>query len=138
MSAYDPVVRTQTLARIVGPYLVIVAVALFAQLDTLHLLFPAFMQDGPLVFVTGAFTLLVGLVVIALHHHWDSAAAIAISLIGIAAALKGALLMIAPTLGSAMTVTVVQTPPLMLIAIVLELAVGLWLSYVGWFQRSAA
>lgn len=132
---FDPVVRTRMLARIVGPYLVIVAVALFARLDTLHLLFPAFMQDGPLVFVTGAFALMAGLVVVAFHHHWDTSAAIAISLIGFAAALKGAMLMIAPTLGSAMTVVFVQSAPVMLIAIVFELVAGLWLSYVGWFQK---
>jgi len=132
---YDPVVRTRMLARIVGPYLVIVAVAMFARLDTLHLLFPAFMQDGPLAFVTGAFALMAGLVVIAFHHHWSSPAAIAISLIGFAAALKGGLLMIAPTLGSAMSVAVVQALPVLIIAIVLELALGLWLSYVGWFQK---
>lgn len=135
MPAYDPVVRTRMLARIVGPYLVIVAVAMFARLDTLHLLFPAFMQDGPLVFVTGAFALMAGLVVIAFHHHWDTPAAIAISLIGFAAAVKGGLLMIAPTLGSAMSVAVVQALPVLIIAIVLELAAGLWLSYVGWFQK---
>ena len=62
-------------------------------------------------------------------------AAIAISLIGFASALKGGLLMIAPTLGSAMSVIVVQTLPILVIAIVLEFALGLWLSYVGWFQK---
>src|SRR4026209_1021733 len=103
MPAYDPDVRTATLARVTGPYLVIVAVALFARQDSLPQLLLAFMQDAPLVFATGAFTLMEGLAVIALHHHWSDAAAIVISVIGIVAALKGASLMIAPSLGSEMT-----------------------------------
>ena len=56
ISPYDPAIRTRTLARIVGPYLVIIAVALFARQGTLALLLPAFMQDAPLVLATGAFT----------------------------------------------------------------------------------
>ena len=70
MSPYDPAIRTRTLARIVGPYLVIIAVALFARQGTLALLLPAFMQDAPLVLATGAFTVGVGLVMIVTHHQW--------------------------------------------------------------------
>ncbi len=136
MPAYDPAVRTRILARIVGPYLVIVAIALFVRLATLPVLFPAFMQDGPLVLVTGAFTLIVGLVMLVAHHHWSSWAAIAITLIGFAAAIKGALLMIEPDLGSALTTAVVRTPPLLVIAVILELVLGIWLSFVGWFAKA--
>ena len=85
------------------------AATLLARQDDL-LLLPAFMQDEPLVLATGAFTLTAGLVMVAAHHHWTSAAAIVISLIGIAAALKGASLMIAPNLGTEMTASVVQAP----------------------------
>ena len=60
MTAYDPAVRTRTVARIVGPYLVLMAVALFARQGELELLLPAFMQDAPLVLATGAFTLMAG------------------------------------------------------------------------------
>jgi hypothetical protein len=43
MSGSDAASRTRILARIVGPYLVVMAATLFARLDTLPLLFPAFM-----------------------------------------------------------------------------------------------
>lgn len=136
MPAYDPAIRTRILARIVGPYLVIMAVTLFARLDTLVLLLPAFMQDGPLVLATGAFTLMAGLAIIAAHHHWTSAAAIVISLIGIVVALKGTILMIAPGFGAELTAVAVRTSPVLLIAAVVELLAGLWLTSVGWLSRT--
>jgi hypothetical protein len=135
MSVYEPAVRTRTLARIVGPYLVLMAIVLFARQDTLPSLLSAFMQDAPLVLATGAFTLMAGLAMIAAHHHWSSAAAVVISLIGIAAALKGASLMIAPELGTEMTAAVVQTPAALVIAAGVELLIGLWLSFVGWLSK---
>jgi hypothetical protein len=136
MPDFDPVVRTRTLARIVGPYLVATAIMLFARQNTLPALLPAFMQDAPLVLATGAFTLMAGLTVFAIHHHWSRASAVTISLIGVAVALKGAWLMIAPDLGAGMTATVVRTPPVLLVVAVVEIVVGLWLSYVGWRSRA--
>jgi len=73
---------------------------------------------------------------IAAHHRWSSAAAIAISLIGIVAALKGASLLIAPEFGTEMTAAVARMPAVLLISAGVELLVGLWLSFVGWFSRS--
>ncbi|MBB2169649.1 hypothetical protein HLH36_15050 [Gluconacetobacter aggeris] len=131
-----PAVRTQTLARIIGPYLVVLAVALFVRLGTLPMLLPVFMQNGPLVLATGAFTLMAGLAIIALHLRWESPSAIAISLIGIVITLKGAVLMVVPSLGAAMTAAVVETPPLLLIAAAIVLLLGLWLSFVGWTSRA--
>jgi hypothetical protein len=138
MTPFDPATRTRTVARIVGPYLIVIALALFARADTLALVFPAFMQDGPLVLATGAFTLIACLTLVAAHHHWNSPAAIVISLIGIVGALKGAWLMIAPDFGAAVTNAVVAAPPTLLIAAGLELLVGAWLTFVGWLAKPAA
>ena len=75
MPGYDPTTRTRTLARIVGPYLVIVSATLFVRHDTMPALLSAFMRDEPLVFATAAFTLMAGLTSIVAHHHWNGAAA---------------------------------------------------------------
>ena len=130
--------RTQTLARAIGPYLIISALMLAARLNTLPLLLPAFMQDGPLVLTAGCFTLIVGLAILAAHHHFSSAAAIAVTLIGIAAALKGAFLMLLPTLGAPLTAMVVRTPPLLIIVAIIVFLIGVWLSVIGWFAKRPA
>lgn len=136
MNAYDPQNRTRVLARIVGPYLVVVAVTMFARRAALPLLLRAFMQDAPLVLATGAFTLIAGLVIVAMHHHWTGAAAIVISLIGVAAAVKGALLMAAPEIGAGMTASIVRAPLLLLVAAGVELLLGVWLTLVGWLSKA--
>jgi hypothetical protein len=136
MRDYDPTVRTRTLARIIGPYLVATAVALSVRGDTVPELLLAFMQDGPLVFVAGAFTLMAGLVVLAAHHHWSSVNAAMISFVGVAAALKGASLMIAPGFGAELTDAVVRTPTILQAAIWFELLLGLWLCFVGWLREA--
>src|ERR1043166_3433693 len=129
MPEYDPVRRTRTLARIVGPYFIIMGAVLLARADTMALMFPAFMENGALVLVTGAFTVMVGLVMIAAHHHWTSPAAIVLSIAGVAASVKGALLMLAPDIGGALSAMIARTPPVLTIAAAIMVLIGLWLSY---------
>lgn len=136
MTVVDPSVRTRTLARFVGPYLVVLSAMLIARRDTLPELLPAFMQDAALVLATGAFTLMAGLTMVAAHHHWTRPAAVAVSLIAIVAALKGASLMIVPSLGIEMTTAAVSSPLMLMAAAAAALLVGLWLSFVGWLSKS--
>jgi hypothetical protein len=136
MPAYDPAMRTRTLTRIVGPYFIVAGVMFLVRQATLPTLLPAFMQDAPLVLATGAFTLMAGLALVASHHHWTGPSATVISLVGVAATLKGAGLMIAPDLGADMTAAVVRTPTVLLVAAGMELLVGLWLSYGGWLSEA--
>ncbi|MBL8545956.1 MAG: hypothetical protein JNL81_05790 [Hyphomonadaceae bacterium] len=135
MHDYDPALRTRTLARIVGPYLIAMAVALCVRRDTIPEFFASFMQDDALTFVAGAFTLIVGLGIVAAHHHWSGFSAASISLIGIGGSFKGAALMIAPGLGSEMTDAVVAAPIALQIIVCLQLLLGLWLSFVGWVRE---
>jgi hypothetical protein len=138
MSTYDRTTRTRTLARIVGPYLVIVAVTLFVRQSSLPQLLSDFMRQEPLVLATGAFTLMAGLTMIVFHHHWTGAAAIVISLIGIAVALKGAWLMVFPSFGAEIADTIGRTPSVLLTAAAIETLVGLWLSFFGWLSKDVA
>jgi len=133
MTTTESAIRTRTLARILGPYLTVMGAVLLARGTDLTLILPAFMQDGALVFTTGAFTLMAGLTVVATHHHFTSLAAIVISLVGIVAVAKGASLMIAPDVGAAMTHAIAVNVAFLSGAAALLLLVGLWLSFVGWF-----
>ena len=135
MPEYDPAARSRTLARIVGPYLMAMAVALCLRRDAMPDFLTGFMQDGALVFGTGAFTLIAGLGVLVAHHHWSSFSAALISLIGVSATLKGVSLMIAPGLGAEMTEAIVRAPIILQAAICLQLLMGLWLCFVGWARE---
>lgn len=135
MTDYDPKQRTRTAARIVGPYLVVMGGMLAVRAPAMALMLPAFMQDGPLVLVAGAFTLLASLTLLAFHHHFTSLAAAVISVVGIAGALKGAWLLIAPELGAPLTASIVRAAPVLIIVALLMMLVGAWLSIVGWLGR---
>jgi hypothetical protein len=136
VTGYDPGIRTRTVARVVGPYLALMAVTLLVRQSTAPAMLSAFMLDAPLVLVAGAFTLVAGLTIVAAHHHWTGASAIVVSVIGLAATLKGASLMVAPGLGAEMTAAVARTPWVLLVAAVVMLLIGLWLSFVGWLSKA--
>jgi hypothetical protein len=138
MLDYDPEVRTRTLSRMLGPYLLVAAAALFARQDALPVFLTEFMHDGPLVFVTGAFTLIAGVTVVTAHHHWTSPSAAVVSLIGLLAALKGASLMIAPEFGADLTDAVALTPSYLWASIGVELLLGGWLAIAGWVKPMPA
>jgi hypothetical protein len=138
MPEYDHAVRTRTLARIVGPYMLAMAAALWLRRDSLGHFLSSLMQDGGLVFIAGAFTLMAGLALFVAHHHWSSFTAGIISFVGVAGTLKGAALMMAPGLGAEMTETVVHTPLVLQGAICFQLMVGLWLSFVGYAREHVA
>lgn len=129
---------TRFCARVIGPYFIVMALTLLTRQHTLDLLFPAFMQDAPLVLAAGAFTLIAGLVLFVAHHHWSSPAAIAVSLTGMLASLKGASLMAAPELGASMTAAMLRMPLFLVAAALIMLLVGVWLSFVGWFAKRPA
>lgn len=138
MAEYDPLVRTRTLARVVGPYMLVIGATLLTRQSLFNDMLPAFMADPALVLSTGAFTLIVGLVMLAAHHHWSSAAASVITLTGFAASLKGAWLMMAPEWGAATTEAMVAAPWTLTAAAAFELLLGAWLTFVGWFAKRPA
>lgn len=132
MANHDPRERTRTVARILGPYLIVAAAALYMRQASLPDFFEAFMADEPLVFVTGAFTVLAGLGLLSAHHCWNSVSAVIISVIGILATAKGAALMIAPEFGAQATHIITQQPQALLIGIGIDAVLGLWLTFAGW------
>lgn len=133
MAEYDPEQRTRVLARIAGPYLLASALATLTRSDSLHLLLPAFSSNAPLVLAVGCFTLMAGLTMVALHHHFTSIPAIALTLIGIVVALRGAAMMIAPDWATRYAELIVAAPILATLGAILLLLIGGWLTFVGWF-----
>lgn len=129
---------TRFCARIIGPLMLLVGAVVIARMDALPLIIPAILQDGPLAFITGMFTLICGLVLIAAHHHWSSAAAIAVTILAILTIIRGLTLMFAPGMLAGLANTLLNLGPGVLIAGGVALAIGAWLSFVGWFAKRPA
>jgi hypothetical protein len=123
--------RTRMFARVLGPYLVVVTITAVARASQMRTLVSEFGTNSVWAFVTGAFILLSGLIVVALHQYWRGAAAIIVSVLGWMTAIKGLALLAFPqayisTVNSAVD-AVWWRAGFVVIALV-----GLYLTYVGW------
>jgi hypothetical protein len=127
---------TRFCARVVGPLVVIVGAVVLARFSDMMLLIPGILGDGPLTFITGVFTLICGLVLIAAHHHWNSAPAIAISLLAVLTIVRGITLLFAPSFLTGLVHTFLNLGPGALVAGAVALILGAWLTFVGWFAKA--
>jgi hypothetical protein len=128
---------TRFCARVVGPLMLIIGAIVIIRFDAIARIVPAILQDGPLAFVTGIFTLICGVVLLAAHHHWTNAPAFVISLLGVLTIVRGVTLMFAPSFLAGLANQVLNLGPGALIAGAVALLIGAWLSFVGWFAKPA-
>ena len=134
ISAQQPEAATRAFARVLGPYLLVAMIAAGARASELRVLLADFGASPTWPWVSGAFVLLGGLVVIALHPYWRGAAAAIVSALGWLSAIKGLLLMTRPGFYLALAGVAVDGPVVRAWCVVLALA-GLYLTYVGWAPR---
>jgi hypothetical protein len=89
------------------------------------------------VWFAGALLVFGGLLIIAFHQYWSSVAAVMISLFGWILALRGVVLMAAPDLyeRAAMSMGAISLVRLIFGTLI---AIGLYLTYVGWLAKSAS
>jgi len=128
---------TRFCARAIGLIMLIIGAIVIARFNELTLLMPAILQDGPLAFVTGIFTLICGALLFAGHHHWNSATAIVISLLGLLTIVRGVTLMLAPAFLTEYALQFVNAGPGVIAAGAMAILIGAWLSIVGWFAKPA-
>jgi hypothetical protein len=123
--------RTRVFARVLGPYLVIVTITAVARASQMRTLASEFGANPVWAFVTGAFILLSGLIVVSLHQYWRGAAAIIVSVLGWMTAVKGLALLAFPQ-AYISTVNSAVDAVWWRIGFVVIALVGLYLTYVGW------
>jgi hypothetical protein len=129
---------TQIAARIVGPLMLIVGAVVMARMSDMVLLIPGILADGPLAFITGVFTLICGLTLFALHHHWNGAPAFVISLLAVLTIVRGVTLLFAPSFIAGLAHQFLNLGPGALVAGGIALLIGAWLTFVGWFAKAAS
>ena len=83
-------------ARVLGPFFVIACATAGARASEMPALMKDFTAHALWSWVAGAFVLIGGLVIIALHSYWRGPAAIAVSIMGWLVALRGLLLLAFP------------------------------------------
>jgi len=120
------------LARVIGPYLVIIAGTVALRPADMRTMTSQFEANPLWAWVVGAFILLLGLVAIALHPYWRGAAAILVSALSWLVAIKGLFLVAIPLTYFSMTDSALDAVGWWRGGAVVEVLIGLYLAYVGW------
>jgi len=122
-------------ARVVGPYLVIIAATAALRPIDMKALLSQFEANSLWAWVVGAFILLLGLVTIALHPYWRGAAAIIVSVVGWLVALKGLMLVAFAHTYFSIANSAIDAVGWWRGGVVVYGLIGLYLSYVGWMPQ---
>lgn len=130
--------RTGLLARALGPFLLLLALTIFMRYESITLVIPTFAQDGTLILVTGVFTLLIGCLMFAVHHHFNAPAAIAVSVLALIFIVRGASLALIPDVVIGIAAQIARLPIVFLGFTTIFAVIGAWLTFVGWFAKPAA
>lgn len=117
--------------------MLIIGAVVIARMNDMMMLIPGILGDGPLTFITGVFTLICGITLLAAHHHWNGAVAIAISLLAVLTIIRGITLLFAPSLLTGLVHQFLNLGPGAIVAGVVALLIGAWLTFVGWFAKAA-
>lgn len=124
--------RTRMFSRVLGPFLVIVDVTAVTRTSDMQALLAQFEANSMWTFVTGAFILLFGLIVVAAHQYWRGAAPIIVSLLGWLIVLRGLLLVAFPKVFVSVANDMIGAQGWWISLCLVFAVVGLYLTYVGW------
>ena len=124
--------RTRMFARVMGPYLAIVAFSAAIHPRDMKAILAGYEANPLWSWVTGAFILVLGLTVIALHPYWRGAAAVLVSGLGWLVAAKGLILVNASQWYYSLANSMIDSTGWWQTGAALEVLIGLYLSYVGW------
>jgi uncharacterized membrane protein len=126
--------RTRMVARVLGPFFTIFAIDDAVRRSYMHSLFTEFKANPMWPWLFGAILLMSGLVIIAFHQYWRSAAAVIVSVVGWFFAIRGLLLLTIPQASNAAPDAVYSSGASAVIWVesICIGAAGLYLTYVGW------
>ena len=87
---------TRRFARVLGPFFAIVSATVVVRAPDMRELLAEFGATAIWPWVSGAFVLMGGIIVVALHLYWHGVAAVIVSLLGWLMVLRGVLLLAFP------------------------------------------
>lgn len=123
---------TRILARILGPYLVVVPLLAVARGTLMTDIVANFTASPVWAWVTGAFVLLAGLAVVAVHPYWRGAPAVIVSVTGWLMVTKGLFLLALPQSYLEATASAIGVGIAWWAIESCAAFVGLYLAYAGW------
>ncbi len=127
--------RTRMFARVVGPYLIVIATAAALRPADMKAMLSLYEANPLWGWVTGSFILLLGLVTIALHPYWRGAAAAIVSVVGWLVAAKGLMLVALPRSYFGIADSAIDAVGWWQSGALVYVLAGIYLTYVGWIPQ---
>ncbi len=122
------------LAKLWGPILVIMAIGIFVNLKKLPKLMDDMEKSYALTYITGFFTLAIGMLLVSAHNMWNNIPAGIISVFAWGALIKGASFIIIPDYVFKFAKLMVKNSAVYMLAGIIMIAVGVYLGYAGYFM----
>ncbi len=126
--------RSKFLSKVLGIYLIIVSIAMLVSMDQFISNVTSLINDLPLMFVTGFFTLIVGVLMIVSHNIWVWNWKVIITIIGWLTFLKGGSIILVPQFIDNATNLFVQNIQVAYLVAIIDLILGIILSYIGFVR----
>lgn len=123
---------TRVLARVLGPFLVLVPVTAAARAPQMQTMLTDFENNPLWPWIVGAFILLLGLIIVALHQVWTNPLAIIVSALGWLLVVRGVLLLVFPAAFISAANAVIGTGAVWRIGYIGVACLGLYLTWAGW------
>jgi len=120
------------LAKLLGPYCIIVAVGILFNLKTYQKVMEDFCKNSALIYLGGVIALLFGLLVVLFHNVWVANWAVIITIFGWLGIIKGAWLIILPNTVAKLTEVYQKKVALLVVHLFIVVAIGIFLTIKGY------
>lgn len=120
------------LAKILGPYIIIVALAFLFNPKTYEKVMEDFCRNSALVYFGGVFALLFGLLVVSFHNLWVADWQVIITIFGWVGLIKGVWLILFPNTVAKFTQAYQKKTTLLTLSLAIALLLGILLAVKGY------
>ena len=126
---------SRTIAGLVGPTLIALAVTLLINLNSISALVEPVSRDPALVIVSGVLSFVAGLAIVRAHNHWASDWTVLVTIFGWLLLIGGLIRMLFPFWLAGMAADLVKNTGFIAGEAVVLLLIGIFLSYKAYITR---
>jgi hypothetical protein len=132
--------RTTYLARLIGLYLILIALALMIRGRATVETVTAMLHDPSMMMLLGVIALIAGLAMILAHNVWSGGALpVAVTVVGWLSAIKGLMFLLLPAGKEAgLFLDVLRFQQLFYVFMGVDLLIGIWFTYRGFAAKERA
>jgi len=120
------------LAKILGPYCIIVAIGLMFNPKFYQKMIEDFFKNTALIYLGGVLALIIGLLIVLSHNVWVAGWQVIITIIGWGGLIKGIWLIVFPNSVGKLTQVYLRKPTLLRVHMIIVFALGLLLVVEGY------